>query len=81
MIWWGKQIGIAVMSLFFLFLGIDTLFSAYRLNHPHEFVMLFFSSSLIILVSAVGLLWPLIRIYRHLKPSGEDDTGKDGFPP
>jgi fucose 4-O-acetylase-like acetyltransferase len=78
MVWWIKQFGIAVASLFFLALGIDTLYSAYQLNHPHEFIMVFFSASLIILVSAVGLLWPLIRIYHRLKPPSRNDMGKDG---
>jgi hypothetical protein len=81
MIWWCKQFGIAAVSLFFLFLGVDTLLSAYRLNNPHEFIMFFFSSNLIILVSAVGLLLPVFHIYRRFKPPVREETGKDDASP
>ncbi len=67
--WWGKQLGIGIFSVFFLFMGIDTLISAYRLDNPHEFIMFFFSSNLMILISTVGLIGPAMRIYQRLKPA------------
>ena len=48
MYWWGKQVSIGVFSVFFLIFGIDLLAVSYRLDNPHEFIMCFFSSSLII---------------------------------
>lgn len=78
MYWWGKQFSIGVVSLFFLIFGIDLLISIYRLNNPHEFVMGFFAASLIILISAVGLLYPAIRIFTRLRTKNvdEDDSNQ-----
>ena len=67
MYWWGKQVSIGVFSVFFLIFGIDLLVASYRLDNPHEFIMCFFASSLIILISAVGILYPAIRIFTLLK--------------
>jgi len=65
--WWGKHLIMGLLSLFFLLFGIDTLVTAYKLKNPAEFILFFFSSNLIILISTVGLLFPLIRIYQRLK--------------
>lgn len=63
---WGKLIGIGLLSLFFLALGVDTLFSAYRLTHPVQFLALFFSSNLIILISIIGCLYSVLQIRKHI---------------
>ena len=65
--WWGKQFIIASLSIFFLLLGIDTLITAYHLNNPQMFIMYFFSSNFIILISAVGILSAVIKIHARLK--------------
>jgi hypothetical protein len=52
---------------FFLIFGIDLLVASYRLDNPYEFIMCFFASSLIIMISAVGILYPAIRIFTLLK--------------
>jgi len=67
LLWWGKHIGIACISFSFLIFGFETLADAYRMKNPIEFMMFFFSSNLIILISAVGILFPLIRIHRRFK--------------
>jgi hypothetical protein len=77
--WWAGQIAFGFLSMGFLFMGIDTLVYAYHLKNPHEFIMYFFSSNLIILISAVGLLWPVFNIYRSIrpvtdKPNEEEDS-------
>lgn len=73
MYWWGKQLSIGILSLFFLMFGIDLLVSIYRLNNPHEFIMGFFASNLIIMISAVGVLYPAMRIFARLKTKNVDE--------
>lgn len=66
-LWWGKHILIACTALFFLVFGLETLIGSYHLKNPMEFIMHFFSSSLMVLISLVGLLYPALRIRAHLK--------------
>lgn len=75
-LWRGKHIVIGAFSVLFLLLGIDTLVSAYHLKNPHEFIMYFFASNLMILVSAVGILYAGIRLYHLFRPACETG-GKD----
>ncbi len=65
--WWASKIFIGIVSLFFLARGIDVLISSYTLNNPLEFLMYFFSSSMLILVSAVGVIYCAFRIFRRIK--------------
>lgn len=51
-----------ISSLFFLF-GIYVMIRTYHLENPLEFVMAFFSSSLIILISLVGMISPSVQVY------------------
>lgn len=60
---------IGAFSVLFLLLGIDTLVAAYHLNNPHEFVMYFFASNLMILVSAVGIIYAGIKLYYFFRPA------------
>jgi len=53
----GAGIGLAIVFLFF---GVRGLVFAYSLTDPFEFIMLFFSSCLIILINATILLILLI---------------------
>ena len=62
-----RDILIGILSLFFLFWGLTLLFSAYKLNNPQEFIMLFFSSNFIILVSGAGILYAAFRLWRTCK--------------
>jgi hypothetical protein len=64
--WWGKMILIALFSLFFLVFGIENLVGAFHLTNPLEFIMYFFSASLMILVSIVGVLYPAFQVHAHL---------------
>jgi len=75
--WWGKVILIGIISLFFLLFGIDTLVSSYQSTSPHIFVMSFFASNLMILISAVGIMYPAVRIYRRYKISAREDNEND----
>ncbi len=74
--WWIRNAVIALGSAFFLAFGIDTLLGAYRLRNAHLFIIYFFSSNFIILISLVGLLYPILQIvafFRAGKGKGHDD--------
>jgi hypothetical protein len=64
-LWWGKMILIGLLSFFFLVFGIETLIGAFHLKNPLEFIMYFFSASLMILVSIVGILYPAFQVHAH----------------
>ncbi len=58
----GRQIALILIGLVFLGFGIVLLVSAYRINDPFIFVMTFFSSNFIILISAALVIGLLIRV-------------------
>ena len=62
-----RDILIGILSSFFLFWGITLLLSAYSLKNPLEFIMLFFSSNFIILISGAGILYAAFRLWRICK--------------
>lgn len=64
---WVRDILIGVFSVFFLFWGITLLLSAYSLKNPLEFIMMFFASNFIVLVSASGMLFSSLRLWRLCK--------------
>lgn len=64
--WWGKTIVVLMLASLFLMVGIGMFFSTYLLKNPLEFIMAFFSSSLIVLISLVGLIYSGFRIYQKI---------------
>ena len=74
-LWWGKMILILIFSLFFLMFGIENLVGAFQLKNPLEFIASFFSSSLMILVSLVGVIYPVLRVHSCIKiyKTGNDE--------
>jgi hypothetical protein len=62
-----KHILIGILSTFFLFWGITLLLSAYQLKNPLEFVMLFFASNFIVLISGCGILFSLFRLRKSCR--------------
>jgi hypothetical protein len=74
--WWGKMILIGFFSLFFLIFGIETLIGAFHLKNPLEFIMYFFSASLMVLVSIVGILYSVFQVHAHLKTGRVDPDEK-----
>lgn len=60
---WAKNIMILLLSIFFLMIGINTLVGSYRINNPMEFVLYFFSASLLILVCIVGIIYFVFRLF------------------
>ena len=67
LVWWTLSTASAMLSIFFLFLGIDLCVAAFKLNHPHQFILTFFASNLIILISAVILLGVVLRMIGRLR--------------
>ena len=55
------RVMLILASSFFLLFGVYLLILAYHLKDPFSFVLTFFSSNLIILISAVFLIGALIR--------------------
>jgi len=70
-LWWLKLLLMGGVSLLLLLLGINTLLSAYLLKNPLEFIMLFFSSSFMILLGITGLIYPACRIHAVFKNDGK----------
>ena len=69
-LWWIKQIALVVLGGFYLFFGIQLLISAYQLNNPFSFILTFFASNFIILISGallVGFVYRIITVYQYLK--------------
>ncbi len=59
----GKLMFLAPLALLFLFFGIFMLWITFYQDNPIVFLALFFSSSLIVLLSAtclVGLVWRIL---------------------
>jgi hypothetical protein len=65
--WWIRQIVLISVSAFFLYFGIRLLISAYELNDPFTFLMTFFASNFIILISGtliVGFAYRMITAHK-----------------
>jgi membrane protein implicated in regulation of membrane protease activity len=79
--WWICQVILTLAGSFFLFFGIHLLIAAYRLKNPFWFIMTFFASNLIILISAtilVGIIYRMIRFRRRGSDGDKrlsDETG------
>ena len=66
-VWWTISTASAILSIFFLFLGIELCRASYKLDHPHQFILTFFASNLIILISAVFLAAVVVRMIARLR--------------
>jgi hypothetical protein len=67
----ARQVLLILVGCFFLLFGVQLLISAYRLNNPLMFVMTFFASNLIILISAALVIGFVIRMFKP-EEKGED---------
>ena len=56
MVWWIRQIVLTAVGCFFLMFGVHLLIGSYGLNDPYSFILTFFASNLIILISAVLII-------------------------
>jgi len=67
-----KYGALVLLSFFFLVFGVHILVAAYRLNDPLSFLMTFFASNLIILISGVGIVGFLIRLVQGYRSKGKE---------
>ena len=67
---WAKYGALLLASGLFLLFGIQLLAASYRLNDPFSFIMTFFASNFIILISAVGIIASAIKMVQLYR--GED---------
>jgi len=65
--WWVTQVVLALVAIFFILFGIDILIMAYRINDPFSFIMTFFASNLIILISATLLLIFILNMVKNVR--------------
>jgi hypothetical protein len=66
--WWIRQVVLILIGAFFLFFGVQLLISAYGLKDPYTFIMTFFASNFIILISAaliIGFAYRMVTAYRQ----------------
>ncbi len=74
--WWLRQIVLVLMGSFFLYYGIELLISSYKLDDPYSFIMTFFASNFIILISAAlvfGFVYRMFFVYRRLKKTDSNN--------
>ena len=77
---WISRTALTCLSLFFLYFGIEVLKAAYKLNEPFTFILTFFASNLIILISAVlglGFVLAMIRRIRGQDRAEEMENDQD----
>jgi membrane protein YdbS with pleckstrin-like domain len=63
------RIALGIVEIFFLLFGIYLLVLAYHLTDPIAFIMTFFASNLVILISAVFLLGLVLK-FRKKREGG-----------
>jgi len=69
-LWWIIQIAFSLLGCFFLLFGIFVLISAYHLDNPVWFILTFFASNLIILISGTLLVGFILRMFASRKEDG-----------
>ena len=72
-----KLILLLAVGIFFLMVGILLLISAYQLTNPFAFIITFFASNLMILISAtlsIGFALQFIKACRSRNTENDDDS-------
>ncbi len=65
--WWIKVAFIGLFSVLLLVISAGNLKNAYLLKNPMEFLMTFFSQSLLMMIGAVGIIHVTFKIYGYWK--------------
>ena len=76
LLWWTACGASAIASIFFLFVGISLCIASYSLKHPHQFILTFFASNLIILISVVIIIAVIVRIIDRLRHGAPPAAGE-----
>jgi hypothetical protein len=74
--WWLRQLILIGLGGFFIYFGIQLLLAAYQLEDPFSFILTFFASNLIILISVVlvaGFVYRLKSVYSQLREPMHDE--------
>jgi hypothetical protein len=75
--WWIWQLILMIVTGFFLVLGIEVFIYAYRLKNPYHFILSFFASNLMIMISVVilaGIIYRMIGVIRLIRNKEEDNN-------
>jgi len=67
--WIATQIVLALIAIFFILFGINLLYIAYQITEPFSFIMTFFASNLIILISVTLLIIFVLKIVTNIGKS------------
>jgi len=67
--WLIRQVVLILIGTFFLYYGIQLLISAYDLNDPFIFIMIFFAANFIILISGTLIFAFAYRIVMAIHQS------------
>ena len=73
--WWIRQLVLILIGAFFLYYGIILLISSYDLKNPFIFLMTFFASNFIILISGTlifGFAYRMVSALRNAKKTDGD---------
>lgn len=68
------NVGLALIAIFFIFFGINLLYMAYQILDPFSFIMTFFASNLIILISAALLLGFILKVVAAIKKERQEKS-------
>ena len=71
--WLIRQVVLILIGAFFLYYGVKLLISSYELKDPFIFIMTFFASNFIILISATLVFGFAYRIVMALRQSKKND--------
>lgn len=69
-----KLIALLLIGLFFLLVGVQLLIASYQLDNPFTFIISFFASNLMILISATLSLGFALRLFRGHDPHTEKES-------
>ncbi len=78
LLWWIRQLALILIGIGFFLFGIQLLISAYQLQDPFVFVLTFFSSNFIILISAALLVGFVFRVIRLRNAKEEKNPPTEG---
>lgn len=72
-----RIIVVGIGSCIFLLFGIERLWGSYQLTNPHYFILTFFASNLIILISMVGFIYVVITVVTSIRTARRTESGND----
>ena len=83
LLWWIRQVVFVLLGCFFLIFGIHMLVSSYRLGEPFSFILTFFASNFIILISltlVIAFVYQMKAFVAVLRDGKRQDTCESGMP-